>query len=361
VDVEKLSEKGGTTMIRGKKVVGACALVLLCATVAQAGTNIGNASQTLWGTTYPTTTWFVGNDSTQFPGEFFEPEGMTYYDGTLYVSCDGSEADPALVSYTPGALGSLMTPTPLPVALIPDGMGGNDVVGPEGITVNYSAAGYGTYAGSIPILTAVEGGTDPAEVIEKAVLNIELGTASPAPVTNDHQPPPFFDPDDIAYAGSLDQFAVIQDVGQGNRIDFFDDTEPTLTFASSFPLATLTPTGGLAGDAKGLAVVSEAFGELLSGEDIATAEAVLVAHETNHISLWDLNGIQIGDTMEFTSGLLPPEALESEIESIAVDEQNQLIYVGDEKGFAVTVIRIPEPATGLLLLGGLTVALGRRR
>lgn len=328
---------------RIKWVVGA-AIGMFAVGAADAGTSLGTSTQNLWGVNYATETWFVGQDSPTIGGDLFEPEGMTLYDGTLYVSGDADEADPALVSYTPGAAGALVTPTLIPMTLVQ-----GDRYGAEGITVNPSGASFGAFTGLVPTLVSVESGTE-TDAVERVAATIEVGTAAPAPVTNVHAPTAAFDPDGIAYVSSLDQFAVINDP---SRIDFYNHDATTLTAAgdSFFPFIV-----GV-GDAKGLASISASFAEFLSGETVLTDNALLIAHESNHLSLWQTDGTQIGQAIEFTSGLLPKDADESEIESIAVDELNQLIFVGDEAGLSITTIFVPEPTTlALLVAGGLLMA-----
>jgi hypothetical protein len=325
---------------------------LLCAGTAMAGTSIGTSTQTLWGQTYGTETWFLGDDAPPFDPlnpEFFEPEGMTFFNGSLYVSGDSDETDPTLVQYMPGSMGILSSPNP--IALTAQG----SVWGAEGVTVNTSGSGYGSFdlVAGAPILVSVESGNDPDADFNDVVGAINTGFA-PAEVEAIHQPFVDFDPDDIAYVSSLDQFAVVNDP---NRADFYNHDATELTPAGF----SLTISGGLEiGDAKGLAVVSEGFAELVLGMDV-TGQALLVAYESNHLGMFDLNGDMLGSIQEFTSGLLPPESAESEIEAVAVDEMNQLIYVGDEAGLSVTVIRVPEPATLAILALGAVVGLGRRR
>ncbi len=333
------------------RVASICAIGLLAVVAAPVlgGSIIGNSTQTLWnGNTYGTTSWFVGNDLPPFDPndpEYFEPEGMTYYNGTLYVAGDSDETAPTLISYVTGPTGSLAAGVGVELSA------GGSVWGPEGITVNTSGAGYGGFApGSSPYLVSLESGNDPENNYEGFVGAIDL-SGSPASVENIHKPFVDFDPDDIAYISQTDQFAVINDPA---RIDFYDHTSAALSPATgSFSVESLNW-----GDAKGLAVVSEDFAELITGLDI-TGETLLVAHESNDLTLWTLSGDQIGDVLPFTAGLLPPEADESEIESIAVDELNSLIFVGDEAGLAITTIAIPEPSA---LAGlGLLAVLGCRR
>ena len=308
---------------------------------AAGGSVIGSGSETLWGNTYSTTAWDVSTDAATIGGDFFQPEGMTYYNGTLYVTGDADETDPALVAYSTGGTGSLATANGIQMAPANNGSGA-DRWGPEGITVNTSGSGYGAGAGQ---LVSVESGSE-TDVYEGYTATIDTTGAAPVAVGNLDQPFPTFDPDDISFVASEDRFAVINDP---SRIDFLDDGA-TLTASAR---ASFFPFGGVGvGDAKGLATISKAFADALTGGNSGTSEALIVVYESNDIAVWDLDGTQIGSTENLANLLSSSNAVEpAEVESIAVDEANGLIFIGDEKGLAITTIVIPEPSTGLLLLG----------
>lgn len=320
--------------------------VVMFAGSAFAGILVQTEAANLWGTNYQANHWFVRDDAGLDVAEAFEPEGMTFYNGALYASGDSDESNSRLVHYTPGATGDLSSPSV--TALSAGGLS----YGPEGMTVNTGGSGYGGGGG----LVSVESGNDDDSIENEAGL-IDPGTGA---VTLVHAPGSAFDatlppdqqeggfsPDDIAYVASLDQFAVIQDP---NTVEFHTHTAAGLTPANNW-----FGVPGVTADAKGLAVVSEAFGEMLTGEDIVGSEAFLIVSEGNELVLVQLDGTLIGGVQA-----LPTLSSGAEIEAVTVDEFNDLLYVGDEAGLTITAILVPEPTTlGLLGLAGL--ALLRRR
>ncbi len=330
-------------------LMAALAAVLCSASVASAGILAGQEGTNLWGTTYGVKHWFVRGDVGAAPN-VLEPEGMTFYNGSLYVTGDtdddGSGLSPTpLVEYTATIDGTLSGPI---TSTVLDASGSS--YGPEGLTVNTSGAGYGGGAGQF---VAVESGNDPANNLEKTtgVINLPGGSVTdtdfPSSLANVIDG---FDPDDIAYVASTDQFAVVQDP---NTIEFHNHTAAGLSPANSW-----FETSDLSEDAKGLAVISEAFAELLTGEDVIGAEALLVAGEANELAIYQLDGTLVSSVQD-----APTLSIGAEIEAVAVDEVNGLIFLGDEGGFTISVIgiEVPEPGTlSLLGLAGLMM-LRRRR
>jgi DNA-binding beta-propeller fold protein YncE len=299
------------------------------ATAVLAGVPIGDGSQVLWGASWSYSAWDLVGDSPALPGENgFGVEGMTFYNGMLYASGDSEEAVHSLIGYdTTGPWGTLLA-SPMPVTLsTPSG----STWGPEGITVNTSGIGYGAFVGGNVTLVGVESENKPASdypLTAGAIVGSNVGSL--------HTPWSGFDPDDIAFVPSLGQFAVINDP---SRIDFFSHDASTLTPNGSYIDVALPGVG----DAKGLALVSEAFAELITGQDVS-GEAFLVAHESNELSVWSVSGSPIGTVQALTGGLGP----DSEVESVAVDELNGRIYIGDE-GMGRVVVFVPEPAACLAL------------
>jgi hypothetical protein len=107
--------------------------------------------------------------------------------------------------------------------------------------------------------------------------------------------------------------------------------------------------------AKGIATVSAAFAAAITGQSVLTSEAFLVVSEFDGFAFFDTNGNMIGSEIVF-SGYSPIV----ELESVAVDEVNNLIFLGDEAGLAIHVIQVPAPSS-LALLGLAGLATARRR
>jgi hypothetical protein len=107
---------------------------------------------------------------------------------------------------------------------------------------------------------------------------------------------------------------------------------------------------------KGVTVVSAAFAASLTGFGVSTSQALLFVTEFDGFAFYDTNGNAVGPALT-----LSDYATFTEFESVAVDEVNNLIFLGDEAGTDVHVVQVPAPsAIGALALAGL-VASRRRR
>lgn len=347
----------------GKISVVVCTVAVTAAS-AFAGTVVKNTTQSLYGTTYSATAWDVTSDVPTGTGEVFEPEGMTFHNGTLYVAGDGDEALNNLALYTPGAAGDLSSASSVNFPA------GGQEWGAEGVTVNTSGAGLGAAAGNLVAVesgyTGSVGGVLTEEVA--GVMDVNTGSVSniQKPITPNSAT--VFNPDDIAYIPTLDVFAVIndnEDYGSFCSVDFYDHAATSLipsSTMSSFAvkIVDIFNPQNTSGDAKGLVYVSESFAEMLTGLDVGPEGALITAHEaTSEIIMWDFSGNIIGGRQSITAtGVGPQDAVE--FESIAVDEANKLIFLGDEENGMISVINVPEPASMLLVLGGLAGLLRRR-
>lgn len=313
------------SMVVGAGLVGA----------AQAGVVSGTGSLSLYGSNYGVTTWNIRSDATGNPVHLFGAEGMTFHNGTLYVSHDhdATRAAGRLVRYTPGAAGDL---TGFNTILMGNGPAG--LWGPEGITINTSGSGYGSFApGASVRVTGIETrGADSFGIFDTGAPGSNMITpiaSSPAL-------------DDIAWVGSRSSFVGVEDgSGDTSFLRYFDANTMQVQ-ASSFQVID---------GAKGIAVVSAAFAQSLTGQSVTTAQAFLVVSEFDGFALYDTNGASIG--LAQTLGAYAPI---NELESVAVDEANNLIFLGDEAGTAIHVVSIPAPS-GVALLGLAALAARRRR
>jgi hypothetical protein len=321
------------------KHVASVLAVAALAVPAFAGSVSGSGSVSLFGVSYPITTWGISTDSNPsgLPASF-GAEGMTFFGGNLYVSHDhdANRGDGKLVRYTPGAGGDLSAPTAITMGNGPYGKWGA-----EGITVNDSGSGFGSFlSGSAPAIAGVDtqGSPDFFGVFDSG--NPGSVITSQVSVTTGL--------DDIAWVGSRNQFAAIEDgAGTSAFLRYFDHTSSSMT-------VTAGSTSLIAG-AKGIATISANFAQLLTGLTITTAQALVVVSELEALAVYDTNGVQIGTTQSLSS-YIPASG---ELESVAVDEANGLLFVGDEAGRAVHVLAIPAP--GVAGLFGLVAVAGLRR
>lgn len=313
----------------------AIALVAGVAGNAFAGSISGSGSADFFGSLLPITTWNIASDASPTSTEF-GAEGMTFFNGTLYVSHDHNAVAAAgnLVRYTPGATGDLSSLTTIALGNGPAGLWG-----PEGITINPSGVGYGSFAPGNPVsIVGIETrGTDSFGVFD---------TGSPGSnPTNFVFPTPNLD--DVAYVGSIGAFAAPAEtgIGDGSELRFFDAMTLALSPASS-PLID---------GAKGITTVSASFAQLLTGLPVATSQALIVVSELKALAVYDTTGLQIGSTVDLSAYLVGV----SELESVAVDELNGLLYLGDEGGTAIHVVQVPSP--GMLSIVGVAGLAGLRR
>lgn len=287
---------------------------------AYAGTMIGTTTVDLWGRTFNVKIWDVSSDAGA--GLIVEPEGMCFYNGILYVSSDAGETNGKLVAYQPGASGDLSAPWTIQMANRANG----NFWGPEGLTVNTSGSGFGGFTSGSPLLVTVEAaGGRRAGVID---LN-----TNPANLLHEQG---IISPDCIAYIASRDQFGLIFDP---NEVVFLNHTTTQLIPTTErFPVPNET---------KGMTVISPAMASYLTGQQINSEVFVLCAKfdnntgDLNRMFMMDFNGNFLGGGQYIFT---PAEApLFGEIESLAFDEANGLLYVADEEAMVVYVVEVGTP------------------
>lgn len=310
------------------------------ASCALAGNVTGSGTTSLYNRSYPVTTWNINADATGNPAAIFGAEGMTFHNGVLYVSHDhnSNRANGRLVSYVPTASGNLSAPSTIVMGSGPAG-----VWGPEGITINTSGSGYGSFStgDSTRIVGIDSRGSGSFGVFNTGVAG---SNGSALPVGGSY--------DDIAWVGSVDKFGVVEEIadplgGPDSAVFRYVDKVSMVAESTSFAIP---------GGSKGVTVVSAAFAASLTGNNaFSTAQALLFVTEFDGLAFYDTNGNPIGGLLT-----LSDYAAFGELESVAVDEVNNLIYLGDEAGTAIHVVSVPTPgALALLGLGGLIA--GRRR
>lgn len=313
--------------------------VTLCAGLsvsASAGVLTSNGVLDLYGSNYAVSTWTINDDSNaSTTPRIFGAESMTFFNGTLYVADDHNvnQGDGQLVTYTPGASGDLSSPSRILMGVGPSGQRW----GPEGMTINTSGSGYGSFAaGGLNIVGIETQGTDAFGIFDATTPG-----SAPTGIVN-----PIESLDDIAWVGSKGQFAAVAEAGgDASALRYFDGNT----------MADLGSSSPLIDGAKGITVISPAFATLLTGLSVSTSEALLVVSEFDGFAIYDTDGNAIGPALTF-GDYLPI----TELESVAVDEINARIYLGDEAGKAIHVVTIPAPGSAAVL-GLLAASFARRR
>jgi hypothetical protein len=278
----------------------------------------------LYGRWWRVLSYFVEDDLLKNPNEdtFLEPEGLAFAGQLLYVSGDRGEyeTDSRLAIYDHPAGGALTFDSYLQMSITgdPDGWG------PEGLTFNLSGSGYGSAADELVSVERDGSG-------RVAVVDLLSGDVTDILATSD--------PEGVSYQSLDVSFATLQDAGGPVTVAFHD--EWFVPFGTP-PTVALT-TGGVA--AIGDTFASFLTRSSLSGEFLLT---VAKGNPGNAINVYDLNGLPVGSQQDLPvepkariplgGGFYLLEPAFGEIEAIAVDETNGVIYIGDEGNSMVHVL-----------------------
>lgn len=340
-------------------------MILLTCLPAQAGTLYVERTIDMWSMTLDMDHWLVADDVDAYKpyqNLYFEMEGMTYYDGMLYVTADTDISGSHMVGYAVGATGDLSdsTITYFPM-LIPAGPNPDPNPdpgwenfpecpwGPEGLTVNTSGAGYGAFdpVTELPKFVSVDSSADLGQLTlyDNACGLIDLNqemtyggsTLIPAGdyyMVDDVQLPEDLDPDDITYVPSRDQFAVLLDAHVPDVADvsvkFYNHTAAGLTPDDGAPW-----TPALFGSCKGMATITAEYVRMLTGVTLDDPDALLICSESEEVAIFTHDGQLVGDIGDF--GALGA----TETESVAIDEENSLLYLGDQDNWSIYVVELP--------------------
>ncbi len=267
------------------------------------------------------------------------PEGMTFLNNTLYVSGDWNETQNQVAVFNTDANGALTFASSIqsPITNPPPNpaLANNVLWGPEGLTFNTAATGYGASAAS---LVTCEDAQYLMPGNTRALMNpitgafSEFGTFSSIVGAAS--------PDDIAFGAATSRFYIIADA---DVLQVWTNANPPVYAGTQFPLMTRC---------KGLAVISAGFTQYLLNNPLLTGEHLLVVAKSlvqsttaphNRLAVYSPTGVQIAAQDLFWTRDAFPGAPLQEFEAIAVDEVNHVIYIGDEKGHGIFVLRPQQP------------------
>ena len=268
-------------------------------------------------------------------------ESLTVYNGQLFV---GGDDDPGqfegrILRYNAGPTGDLSSPSVITLSAS---------IGPEGLTINTGGTGFGAFTGPNPTLVAVEGGAP----FRRATLDV-VGNAA----TNTSVNVPW-EADDVAYIAASGRFAVLQRNSAGQR-------EVALYDANFSPLGgNFTVQSSSLARPRAMATASNAFLSSLTGLNLVNGnDYLLIPNDrltsgdpanTRRLTLWNATTGQFvaSSTLQFPAAL-------GDMQSMTIDEANNIVYFGDQNQ-RIWAVAVPTPsAVALLGLAGLVA--GRRR
>jgi hypothetical protein len=265
------------------------------------------------------------------------PEGMAYRDGMMYVAGDWNETQNQIGVYTTTPDGSLAYSSsiqlPIPNPPPNPNLANNTLWGPEGLTFNTSAAGYGASASA---LVTVEEQQYLLNGNTRALLNPVTGVLSDfgkfTSVVG------AMSPDDIAYGAMTNRFYV---VGDPDIMQVWTSDNPPVYAGTQYALPQRS---------KGVAVISPTFAQFLLNNPAITQECLLVVAKglvgsntapNNRLYVITTAGAVLGQQdMLWTREAFPGQPLQ-EFEAVAVDEANHVIYIGDEKAGGIFSLTVP--------------------
>lgn len=254
------------------------------------------------------------------------PEGLAWRNGRLYASGDWNETQNQVAVFDAAADGSLSLASAiqLPVSEPPPGFPNNELWGPEGLTFNANSTGYG---GGGSLLITVEDYQASMSGNTLALLDGQTGALSGFGLT--------LSADDIAHAPLRQRFYLLVDPDVMQ--EYTQDDPPAFT-GVQFPLIR---------ESKGAAVISPAFAQFLLSDPAISTECLLVVAKrqvgsqsapTNRMAVYTPDGALLAvEDMTWTRDALPGQPLQ-EFEAVAVDEVNQVIYIGDEKAGGILAL-----------------------
>lgn len=320
---------------------------------------IRQGTASLWGRATTFTAWELSGDGVDLTGSSVRPSDLVVYNGKLFV------ANWALAGYAPGfayetgATGDLSTP----IGKSSTGLTSIDNFAQiRTLAINTSGIGLGAFSGPDPTLVGLgRVGQAPDSTFVFRDQGAKYATTKAAWTVAPHE---------LDFVPSLGKFATIARVATDgtNRVSFWshDATGLSAVPERSFDFLGLGTPGGVSSYGTSMSVISGSLAAFLTGIPISQAEVLLIAGAPGDqflglddltLAVFDLNGNRLG------SGLVIRDTGVHRVTSIAVDEQNGLLYVGGDQeggGPAISVVTIPAP--GVPAICGLTcMLLGARR
>ena len=344
------------------KLTAAVSFLLAAAGAANAGTLFSSIpNQDLFGYGYRVDIYRVATDlSSQNATAPFspaagrlEPEGMTFYNGVLYVSGDGSttETNGYLAAYAGGNIGALPTAVRHTVTINT----ATAAYGPEAITVNTRGSGYGAFSGSTPTLVGVDSVVSPVSQRVLGAIDVTTGPVG-SPIAS-----AAFNFDDAAFvpgaSAAEDRFAFVDGspAGAPNLVYYTADASGPVATGQVFPLFV---------QAKGLVFIPAADAGLfipgLNQDVLMICGGPDFAGDASRLGIFSLNGDLLGlSTLPSGTGA----GRFGGIEALAWDSAGKRLFIGDENGTSsqIAVIQIPAPGAALVAGLGVLVAARRRR
>ena len=264
-----------------------------------------------------------------------DPEGMALQNGSLYVSGDWNETQNQVAVFSAAGGGTIAYnhAIQMPISNPPPSFPNNQMWGPEGLTFNTSASGYG--AGGATLVT-VENNQYLAGGNTRALLNPATAALSGFGVFNSGTGS--VNPEDIAYGPISNRFYVVD---HSNVVQVWTSADPPVYAGTQFA-TILRP--------RGIAVISPSFAQYLLQNPNITSEVLLIvcvsddfnATPHNRLAAYSLTGSLLGQQdLLWTRDAFPGQPLQ-QFQAITVDEANKVIYVGDEKANAIFVFTVPS-------------------
>jgi len=297
---------------------------LLDAATALAEVQANDFDVNLYGRWWRVLSYFVEDDLLSNPNDdsFLEPEGVAVADRLLYVSGDrdADEADSQLAIYQHPVGGVLTFDGDLKMSI----QGDNNGWGPEGIVFNTSGSGYGSASNAL--VSVERDGTG-----RVGIIDLDSGKVTEVAATST--------PEDVTYLSADASFATLQEAGGPVTVAFHDQS-----FVPSGITMTIAPS------TNGVAAVTAAFASFLTRATVSGESLLTVAKEDpgNAIRVFALDGLSLGPRQDLPvepraripigGGFYLVKPAFGKVEAIAVDESNEVIYVGDEGNSMVHVL-----------------------
>ncbi len=334
---------------------------------AEAGTQVGSGSATVWGRPTSFVTWDVASDAGLGLVNLAEGRArdMAWWNGRLYCGGANDAQDAGPWYYTPGPAGSLASPNEINLTF--SSGDSRRWLNNATLAINTSGSGFGSFAaGSVdPTLTLV----GRSRFAPSAPLAYTVSHSGSVGSMSGTSAPPSSDaalPVSLHYDAVRDRFVSLESP--------LGNPSPT-TLLRTYPHSAaglLTPDTSITINENGLNGfdrVSAAFASLITGGAVQQSAYLTVRREA-----LGSGGVQVellmlspdtGSVLSRTALPLPSFAefdpSVSKASAIAVDEAGGRVFVSDSSAALIYVLSVPTPSAGAgLVMVGVVVA-GRHR